>query len=243
MKILKYTTPVEKILITGIYVMSMFLAVSCEDSDACEYIICEESFNVVTDFEDQELGTTSDWQGVAARGISIVSRGPGKVLQALDGSGSSFAYTETLLPRNFLTAGCELRYDVEYFGGVNNAISAANSIIIYQGSINSGNTRAVFVLNSSSLINSGQPPVTIHVPLELATGTTLPSNTYGEWRLAGLTPPYTATDINLFNTILQNSDGLGFNLDSGGNPAEQWWYDNFTFKQCCSLTKNDGIVN
>jgi len=237
MKILKYITSIEKALIAGIYIMSLFLALSCSNVETCEYEICEETFNVITDFENTELGPTSDWIGIGSGGVSTVSRGETKVLQALDGSGASFVYSETTFSNNLISEGCELYYDVEYFGGSNNPLGASNSLIIYQGAIQSGSTRAVFVLNASSLIISGAPPVTIQVPFELATGTNLPSNSFGEWRLAGLVPPYTSADANLFNSIIQNADGVGFNLDSGGNPAEQWWYDNFTLKKCCRLTE------
>ena len=45
MKTLKYINSIEKALIAGIYVMSMFLAVSCEDAETCEY----ESYTILND--------------------------------------------------------------------------------------------------------------------------------------------------------------------------------------------------
>ena len=67
----------------------------------------------------------------------------------------------------------------------------------------------------------------------MATGTTLPSNAYGDWVLIGGSPTPTPADIAAFNALIVNSDGVSFPIDSGANPVEQWWYDNFKFTQCC----------
>ncbi|MGO4911586.1 hypothetical protein [Leeuwenhoekiella sp. W20_SRS_FM14] len=212
---------------------------SCEDDEECAYVVCEDSLERITDFENDSLGTTSVWQGIASSGIAIVSRNGSNVLQALDGSGASFVYTETIFPSNLIAAGCELQYEVEYFGGTNNPVGAANSIIIYQGtSINTATVLASFVLNTTSLVISSDPPKQIIVPIELATSTALPSNSFGQWILSGANTTTPAADAVLFNNLIQNTSGLGFYLDSGGNPAEQWWYDNFTFKKCCSFDTN-----
>ena len=45
MILLKYISPAEKLLISTIYIISIFLAVSCEDAETCEY----ESYTVLND--------------------------------------------------------------------------------------------------------------------------------------------------------------------------------------------------
>ena len=211
----------------------------CNGSDECGYDVndCEEFCEVFEDFEDDTVGSTgNNWLGISDNGISIELRNGTNVLQAFDGSGASWAYnTSDYIPNNFIDKGCEFNYDVEYdaVSGSNGA-TTDNGFTIFTGTSPSSNTSiATFLLNSSSLINSGASPTTITVPLELATGTTLPSNSMGQWILSGASNPTTAVDVANFNALIQNVDGIAFWLDEGMNPSEKWWFDNFCFKQCC----------
>ncbi len=217
------------------------LGVSCSD-DECGYELemlepsCEESCELLTDFELDDLGPASNWQSINAINVEIISRNGSQVLQAVDASGSSVVYNNIDFPSDFIAAGCELQYDVEYEAGSSNSATSDNSIGIYQGgNIATGSPRAFFVLNSASLIQSNAAPVTISVPLELASGGSLPSNSMGEWVLGGVTGPPTPADIATFNSLIQNTVGLGFGLDEGSNPSERWYWDNFCFKQCCPI--------
>ncbi|MEE9350530.1 MAG: hypothetical protein V3U80_10820 [Flavobacteriaceae bacterium] len=230
-------TSILKIVKTGFFIMILSFT-ACNESD-CKYDTddCEEFCEMFEDFEDDTIGTNgNNWLGIDDDGISIVLRNGTNVLEAIDDSGASFVYNvSNYIPENFIDEGCEFRYDVEYDAISNsNGATTDNSLFIFTGTnpllYGSG---AVFVLNSSSLIVSGAAPTTIRVPLELATGTTLPSNSMGNWVLSGSTGATTAADVASFNTIIQNVNGMAFFLDEGSNPSEEWWYDNFCFWQCC----------
>jgi hypothetical protein len=185
------------------------------------------------DFDDDAVGTTGNWVTTDAL-ASVQVQGGTNTLYAEDLSGGSSFYNNVDFPKDMHAAGCELHYDVEYLAGSSNGTSAPNSINIYTGpSLPASTARAFFVLNSGSLIPSGGGVTHIVVPLELATGTTLPSNAFGQWMIIGGGTTTTATDVANFNALIQNIDGAGFVVDNGGNPAEKWWYDNFCFQQCC----------
>ncbi|MBL7827670.1 MAG: hypothetical protein JNJ57_13655 [Saprospiraceae bacterium] len=194
---------------------------------------CEERCELFEDFETDPVGPTTNWLTTAAN-ASIQVQGGSNTLYLQDLSGGSSAYNTIEFPKNLLEAGCELHYSVQYLAGSSNATSAPNSINIFTGtSLATATTRAYFELNSGSAIVSGATPVTIEVPLELASGGALPSNAFGTWKLIGGSTVPTPADIAAFNTLIQNIDGVGFVVDNGGNPAEEWWYDDFCFWQCC----------
>ena len=223
---------------------SVLLFFSCKKEE-CVYsegesisIPCEEICNSIEDFEDDALGTLGNWIGIFIQpSSSIISQNGNSLLYVEDDQGGSWVYDTTDFPANFIDAGCELQYDVQYEAGSSNSATTDNSVSIFQGSSPVNITkRAVFILKSPNLITSGDPVKTIIVPLELAvtTGTTLPSNAYGEWFLTGTTgPPYSPTQIADFNSLMQSNNGIGFTIDEGGNPSEKWYFDNFCIKNCC----------
>ena len=212
----------------------MQLNITACKNEGCGYSEpCEEFCQLFEDFEDDVVGASGNWQTLAAT-VSVQVQGGTNTLYLLDGSGGSWTYNNSDFPKDLIEAGCELRYDVEYNAGDMNTPTAANSIHIYQGADPvSAASRAYFLLNSGSLIPSGGGVVNIVVPLELASGSTLPSNAFGEWVLVGGSAIPTAADIAAFNNLIQNISGVALVADNGGNPAEQWWYDNFCFQQCC----------
>lgn len=221
-----------------LFLSFILITVSCNtDDEACGYDdFCEASCELFEDFEKTDVGGSGNWLGLSLRDLEVQLRGGSNVLFVDDGSGASWAYNTTDFPNNLLDAGCALRYDVEYAAGASNSATTNNSLVIFDGTNPSSSTNmASFVLNPASLIISGNAPVTIEVPLELATGTTLPSNAFGAWTINGVsnTAPPTAADILAFNTLIQNSNGVAFFIDEGSNPVENWWFDNFCFKQCC----------
>lgn len=206
------------------------ITVSCDEKETC----CVTSCNLLTDFENQTTGSAGNWQPVALVSVGVQIRSGSKKLRLVDDSGASSAFNERDFPTNLITAGCEFSYDVEYdSGSIANLPTASNSLIIYQGAFNSFTSRAIFVLNSANLIASLVAPKTIKVPLTLASGTSLPSNSFGQWVLAGGSSPSSPADIANFNALIQNINGVSFFVDSGSNPSEIWWYDNFCFTQCC----------
>ena len=233
---MKTTTSKFSIKIFIIAILSV-ITFGCEDEkEACAYFKpCEPSCNLFEDFESKELGAFGNWQGIAIDDLQFQTFGGSTTLYVEDGSGGSWAYNNVNFPKNLLEQGCALNYDFAYLSGGANPPTTDNGIVIYKGPTPATNTSlAIFVLNTASVITSGDPLTTIEVPLELATGTMLPSNSYGEWVLGGVTLPYTAADIATFNALIQDIDGVAFAIDEGGNPAEKWWFDNFCFQQCCT---------
>ncbi|WP_290698574.1 hypothetical protein [Lacinutrix sp.] len=216
------------VLITLVLSMSF----SCSD-EGCDYDDpCVESCEIFEDFEDETLGTQGNWIGITTSNVEFQTRNGSQVLFVQDGSGGTIAYNGVDFPRDFNAQGCALRLDIEYLSGSNNGLTTDNGIGVYSDTdpLNAA-VRAFFILNASNLITSGNPPTTIEVPLELASGTTLPSNSFGTWVINPSTTP--AADVASFNTLIQNAQGVYFAIDEGENPAEQWWFDNFCFKQCC----------
>lgn len=237
MKNLNIKIPTKNISSYGFMLLALILIItlwSCSDDD-CEYAeICEESCDIFEDFEEQNIGSSGNWQGIADAGVFFENRAGSTVLHANDGPGGSWAFNNVDFPSNFLLEGCALQFDIEYDAVSNdNGDSVSNIFSIYDGSSPNSNTiLASFVLNSTNSIISGPGFTTVEIPIELGVGTTLPSNSFGSWVISGVTSP-TSSDVDDFNNLLQNNSGVSFRLDSGGSPSEQYWYDNFCFKQCC----------
>ena len=211
------------------------IPLSCSD-EGCDYdvIPCTESCDVFEDFEDKILGTQGNWIGITTNNVEFQTRGGSQVLYVQDGSGGTIAYNGVDFPSDLNAQGCELNLDIEYLSGGSNGNTTDNGIGIYSDTDPlSAAVRAFFVLNASNLIVSGNAPTTIQVPLDLASGVVLPSNSFGTWVISPSTTP--AADVASFNTLIQNAQGVYFAIDEGSNPAEQWWFDNFCFKQCCPI--------
>lgn len=221
--------------VTFFIFLMLFSFSACKD-EACLYSVpCVETCDLFEDFDDAEINTSGNWSTVNAFAAFQVSPGTGSnTLYLQDLSGASWVFNDTDFPTDMVAAGCALEYDIEFLAGTSNLAAASNSLVIYQGlDPATATTRASFVLNSSSLIVSGSGLNHIVVPLALASGSSLPSNAFGEWRLLGGSATPTPTDIANFNALILNISGVAFFADNGANPAEQWWYDNFCFKQCC----------
>ncbi|MBD0831407.1 hypothetical protein [Aestuariibaculum sediminum] len=227
-----YIKSTSILTLTILMVLATFMA--CNNDESCGYTQCTESCNSYEDFEERELGTAGNWIGVLTSALEYRTRNGSQVLYVRDGSGGTLAYNPVDFPDNLITQGCALRFDIEYQAGSNNNLTTNNGIGIYSDT-NPTNAafRAYFTLNASNLITSRNPPTTIEVPLELASGTSLPSNNFGSWIITPSTSP--SADVTNFNALIQNIEGIYFSIDEGGNPAEQWWFDNFCFKQCCPL--------
>lgn len=217
----------------------LLLGISCSDDDKCGYNTddndCVPGSTLIDDFENYTIGTAGNWQQISLASMQVVTKSGSKKLYFQDASGGSNAFNTIDYPTNLVQAGCEFTYDVEYDAGSSNAPSTTNSLSIYKGNFSTltFTSRAAFVLKAPNLIVSGAAPKTIVVPLALASGTSLPSNAYGDWVLIGGSSTPTPADIAAFNALIVNIDGISFPIDSGSNPAEQWWYDNFKFTQCC----------
>lgn len=220
---------------------SFFLLISalillCCRKEGCEYENCVPTCNLLDDFENYQPGSVGNWQKMDNEGIAITPIFGSNMLQLTDDSGASYVYNTVDFPKNLLTGGCALRFDMAYNAGAFNVTNAATTIRIFQGpNPLAATAQAYFVLNPAHEIISGNTPANIEIPLELASGTTLPSNSFGKWVLAGASSPTTATDVANFNALIQNISGVYFGLDNGSNPVEVWYYDNFCFKQCCKI--------
>ncbi|MCB0734791.1 MAG: hypothetical protein KDC76_09420 [Bacteroidetes bacterium] len=193
------------------------------------------SCDTIENFESYQGNQPGSWTGINHSGIRTVKRNGSTALNAVDGSGASWLYNNQIFPKNLVAdRRCEFRYDVEYIAGSSNSLTTSRSITIYNGPDPANSSfKASFVLNTANQVVSGSGPHTIVVPLELADETTLtlPSNSFGSWYISpGGT--YTLTQIQAFNSCIQNTTGLAFFLDEGANPAEQWWFDNFTICTC-----------
>ena len=223
-----------------VFLLTLFLVLgytSCVKESKCEYEAvtpCVEECNMLEDFENMAVGSSGNWESISASTPEVIDDNGNHELTVRDQSGASWLYNATDFPKNLLEQGCKLKYDVIYqAGGSGNSLTTDNSITIFQGTDPANATLiASFVLNSTHLIPANSPFTTIEVPLEQASGTSLPSNAYGEWKMAG-GPPYTSTQINDFNNLIQNISGIGFFLDEGANPSEVWFFDNFCFQNCC----------
>ncbi len=224
---------------------SLLLFFSCKKEE-CAYnegdsfsIPCEEICNTIEDFEETAIGTLGNWVGENAVNASIILQDNSNVLFAQNSIDVSWLYNQTDFPADLHSLGCELQYDVQYIAGITNPTTTAISVTVFQGGPPPApfTNSAVFILNSSNLITSGDPMKTIVVPLELAltTGTTLPSNAYGEWSMSGTTgTSYTPAQITVFNSLMQSNNGIGFSLDEGQGSNNRWYYDNFCITTCCS---------
>lgn len=194
----------------------------------CEYTECDNSCEMIETFNDSII----NW-GYNAHFIEIIDS-VNRVLHVGYGfAGEGISNTEDF-PKNIEGAGCMLRYDVAYKDLVGTASgNPTNGLIIFTGTFPGSVTQsAEFVLSATAALISGNTLKTISVPLELASGTTLPSNGYGQWVINGIVSP-TASDISDFNTLIQNIDGVGFNIYSSQD-EEEWFFDNFCITNCCT---------
>jgi uncharacterized repeat protein (TIGR01451 family) len=214
----------------GLYKFTLIPSCGGKECPPCVFYVnikdCDEDCKNFENFEQYNLNDPAGWNVINAYNDGVLQSGNNKFIQFRDGSGSSFAYKNFTSPKNLLSEGCALKYDLSYSSGQHNSPSTDQGIIIYAGSSPAiGTNKFMFKLNPS--ISSGSGFVTIEVPLKQATGGQLPGNSFGQWIPLGSTSP------NDFNFVITNASGIAFYLDEGANPAEVWKFDNFCFKNCC----------
>jgi hypothetical protein len=228
-----------KTVTTALITLGIISVVSCA-KDECAYTPFSECVdaicNAIEDFEDDTIGTNlitmANWAGVSVE-ASIVSQNSSNVLNAFEFASDSWLYNESDFPKNLDSVGCELQYDVQYIPQSSSATTDL-SVTVFQGGpppavfSNSAN----FVLNSASLLTSGGPMTTIIVPLEMASGTTLPSNAFGGWFMTG-GEPYSPAQIADFNSLMASNNGIALALYQGPNAGNTWVFDNFCIRNCC----------
>lgn len=205
----------------------LMIIIAMASCKKCDYIECNDSCEMIETFND----TTINWQGQIH--LKEIVDTVNRVLHVGLGLQGEVISNVEDFPKNLEDAGCALRYDVAYIDLFNiSSTNPTNGLIIFTGTLSSPTQSAEFVLNATSSIISGNALTTIEVPLELASGTTLPSNAFGKWVINGIANP-TASDITDFNTLIQNIDGVGFDLD-WSNGEEEWFFDNFCITNCCN---------
>lgn len=205
----------------------LMIVIAMASCKKCEYVDCSDSCEMIETFND----TTINWQGQIL--LKEIVDSVDRVLHVGYGLPGEIISNVEDFPKNLAGAGCALRYDVAYIDlfGISSS-NPTNGLIIFSGTLSSPTHSAEFVLNTSSSLLSGNALTTIEVPLELASGTNLPANAFGKWVINGIASP-TASDISDFNTLIQNIDGVGFDLD-WSDGEEEWFFDNFCITNCCN---------
>jgi hypothetical protein len=188
------------------------------------------SFNVVDCpcIEDFETGSTGQWATVNGN-ISVITDPftGSKVLKGNDNSGPSWMFNNSSAYNGNWTQKFDncLCFDIRYDNGdPNNPATGTGAITIYQGSDPLNTTNRATFLVSSPIGNSW---TRVCAPVRLASGTSLPSNSYGTWTNA-------PTSVSAFNSLITNVNGIGYALDfAGGNdPSEMVFIDNICVEKC-----------
>ena len=209
------------------FIAIAIVLLSISSCKKCEYNQCNDTCNMIETFDGDSI---NNWKGQVD--FKEIVDSVNNILHVGYGMPGQVIKNSTDFPKDLVSAGCKLKYDVAYKNlMINNGTNPTNGLIIYTGSFPGPTQSAEFVLNTSSALISGNTLTTIEVPLELATGTSLPSNAFGQWVINGIASP-TASDISDFNTLIQNIDGIGFNL-YWSDYEEEWFFDNFCISDCC----------
>jgi len=215
----------------GVY--HFFMETVCSPSnDTCR---CEIAWEVECGdcIEDFETGSLGQWQGYNGQ-VSIITDPitGSQVLKGNDGNNASWMYSDASAysgdwTQKFNNCFCfNIRYDN---GDPINPATGTGAINIYQGPNPPNYTnRATFVT----------PPIgntwtRVCVPVGLASGTSLPSNSYGMWTN---TLPNVPPNVSAFNSLITNVSGIGVLLDFGGgmSPSEMVFLDSICIEKCPS---------
>lgn len=151
-------------------------------------------------------------------------------LQLLDGSGASWGYNSSSYPHD-LTPFIEdcLCFDYKVFndGNVNTVSNIHPAVEIYNGATpQSSSFRAAFI--ASITVTENDPWVHICAPILQSDGTTLPSNSDGQW--VNVTPAQ-------WNSLLSNAGGIAFGTDvaGSGQQTEIIGVDNVCIRNCDNI--------
>ncbi|MFK7970496.1 MAG: T9SS type A sorting domain-containing protein [Bacteroidia bacterium] len=142
------------------------------------------------------------------------------------GNAGSWLFNSIDYAGNWLNFGSCYCYDFRIFVNGNTVPAPPTNLYIYFGPDPfSATYRAKFVLNNIVTPDSGW--VTICPPIELAdVSGNLPSNSYGQWEMV------VGSGAAAWDSLIQNVTGIGYNLDIGASPTEQYGFDNICFKNC-----------
>ena len=122
-------------------------------------------------------------------------------------------------------------YDFRVIANNNAATNPPTSLRIFDGTTPFNSTMsATFVLNNAITVADGWQTICAPIGLADANGNP-PSNAVGTWVVNGATN---------WDTLIQNVGGIGYYLDIGSSPSEQYGFDNICIGACvgtgCSLT-------
>ncbi len=210
-------------------------------NDECVQLIRQECDSVCIDFSS---GTVEGWysndDGCGGRdGVTITVNnngpaGPGdNVLYGEDECGSSFLINNTDFSKDWTeNEGDCFCWDYKIYQDANSAtvIPVYSNLNIWYSTggddpRDNNLQRATFITNVATTENSNW--VRICAPIETcSSGSTLPSNTFGNWSMASGS---TCTD---WNDLLANVTHVTLGIDYFNNPAEEMAWDNFCFEPC-----------
>lgn len=191
----------------------------------CDFIICVEC--CLETFENDAVGSNSQWLTLNGT-VVVTGSAPGNtthVLYGEDGKGKSWMYNKAEYAGNWLQKYQEcLCFDIRYDPNTTaNPPTSNRTLYLFNGNTPlSSALRAVFV-TKKQIGNSWER---VCVPIAAA-GTSLPSNSYGQWQMS-------AGSNSNFNSLITNVSGMGFALDfaSGAAPEEILYIDNICMEKC-----------
>lgn len=191
----------------------------------CDFVICVDC--CIETFDSEVIGSKSSWQTINAD-VQVISSSPPNltnVIRGRDFTKASWMYNTVEYSGNWIQnyKGC-LCFDIRYDpGATTNPPTGDRTLYIFNGnSPITSSLRAVFVTKTQI----GNNWERICVPIAAA-GTSLPSNSYGQWQMS-------SGSNSSFNSLITNVNGVGFSLDfaSGGSPNELLYLDNICLEKC-----------
>ncbi len=183
--------------------------------------------NICSDFN---TGTDGWTPLLASQNISNPALDGTDYLRVRDGSGASWTYNTTSYPKVWteLQGNC-LCFDYKVFNDAQSGVANLHpKITIFQGTTpNAGGIRATFIATNIT-ITENSDWVHVCAPIELCSGSSLPSNAMGAWVMS---PSYDCTD---WNNLLANVDGISFWVDVAGSGAQNEiiGVDNVCIQEC-----------
>jgi len=211
--------------VSGLYTLTI-AGICGMDTCYCEIIIETPGCGGSDCIEDFDTGSLGQWQVLNGQVSIITDPFTGsQVLNGNDNSGASWMYNNSSdysgdWTQKFNNCFCfDIRYDRV---DPSNPPTGTGAIVIYQGSDPlSAPNRATFVVSTPI----GNSWTRVCAPVGLASGTTLPFNSFGTW---------TETPTGVFNSVITNVSGIGFIIDfaGGSNPSEMLFVDSICIEKC-----------
>ena len=174
--------------------------------------------------EDFKGGTIGNWGGINAT-LSIQQPGPtGSAgdfyLEVLDLVNTSFITNFVDYDGDWTTEGGCFCFDATEISTSDPGQPTNLKLQIFSGGL-----MAEFDFNQGTSV--GQGWISVCAPIETCTGSTLPSNNFGQWQVIQGT-----NDCNTFNSIITNVTSIRIFVENETIPGEVNGFDNFCFRDC-----------